>query len=315
MATLALTNAELYAEIGRMLGIHRDNSKWDPVTASDVDRTIRSGRRRFFSASRWKFLMENAEITIAAPITTGTVTAVSGVVTLVGAIWPTNMDNYYFEPASGGAYKTATRDTNTQITLHDTSVDEVAGSSYSLHQHLYDLPSAFGGWEGPITLANYDGHNLGESRNFPEFVVRTFGNRLTVRTGRPELFSVVSTTDAETAIATHQLSLYPFADQLYSLQTRYRISAGDTLDLADSIAVSDPTFSECYKESILAACEVTAFGQPGAHGQRFIELLREAVKHDNAMAGVRYGRPRKSTSGRSRYYDLITSTVDMSGQE
>lgn len=315
MATLALTNLEIKSEVGRLLGISRTPGSWDSVTEADVDRIIRSGRRRFFSAARWKFLVQNQEITLPAAISTGTVTIVSGVVTLVGATWPATVANYRFEPEGGGAYLIASRDSDTEITLNDTTVDADALSTYELHQVLHDLPTAFGGWEGPITLENYNGNQLNESRNFPEFVIRAFGNRLTVRTGRPELFSVVSTTDSETAVASHQLSIYPFVDKLYSLNTRYRISAGDTLDLADSAAISDPTFSECYKESILAAAEVIAFGQPGAHAARFAELLVEAVRHDNAMAGIRYGRPRQLSGRRSQYHNLITATVDMSGQE
>jgi hypothetical protein len=301
--------------MGRMLGISRTPGDWDTVTAADVDRIIRSGRRRFFSANNWKFLRENYHIPVIAPITTGTVTVVSGVVTLAGATWPTDAVNYVFEPEGGGVYAIDSYDSTTQITLEDTSLDADALSTYTIYQVKYDLPSNFGGWEGPIVVENYNGQQLNESRNFPEFTVRAFANRLTSHSGRPELFTVVSTTDSETAIAVHQLSIYPLPDDDYVLSTRIKINAGDTLDLADTVVVSDPIFSECYKESVLAAAEVIAFGQPGSHSQRFAELLQEAVRQDNAIAGIRYGRPRRNSIGRSRYYDLIVGTVDMSGQE
>jgi len=317
MATLSLTNAELYAELGRMLGISRTSSDWDSVTAADVDRIVRSGRRRFFSANKWKFLVQDTDLTLIAPIETGTVTVVSGVVTFAGAAaLPSDVDTHYlFEPDGGGVYNIASRGSDTELTLEDTSLSADALTTFVLYKFKYDLPSAFAGWEGPISIENYDGFQLNESRNFPEYVLRAFANRDRSRTGRPELFSIVSTTDSETAIATHLFQVFPLPDQLYVIKGRHKIAAGDTLDAAESAISADPVFTECYKESVLAAAEVIGFGQPGSHTARFQELLPEAVRQDNAMSGIRHSRPRRSVRGRSRYYDLIVGTVDMSGQE
>ena len=316
MATLALTNDELYSELGRFLGINRDNSKWSTGTQADVDRVIRAGRRRFFSANNWKFLVDDHIITIAAPTSTGTITIVDGVVTLVGTTWPADLvENYVIAPEDGGCYEFSVRTNDTSATLKDTTVDAAALSTYTLYQVKYALPSGFAGWEGPVVIENYDGSRINESRNLPEYVLRSFAGRQTVRTGRPELFSIVSTTDSETAIATHLLRIYPLPDQLYIAGGRYKITAGDTLGAAETAVCADATFAECYKEACLSAAEVIAFGQPGSHAARYAELLREAILHDNAMAGIRYGRPRRHGRGRSRYYDLIVGTVDMSGQE
>jgi hypothetical protein len=305
MATLALTNDELYSEIGRCLGISRDNGTWGTDTQADVDRIVRSGRRRFFSANNWKFLVTDTKFSILEPFTDGTVTVVAGVVTFAGSpTVPTDTVNYVFAPQGGGVYEVASYDSTTQITLSDTSVSADALSTYSLYKIIYDLPTGFGGWEGPFVVENYNGGQINESRNFPEYVLRAFANRETARTGRPELFSIVSTPDSETAIATHQVRIYPLPDQAYIVSGRYKIHAGDTLDAAESAISADPVFTECYKESILAACEIIAFGQPGSHSARFVELLREAVRQDNAMANIRYGRPRKNSRGRNRYYDL-----------
>jgi hypothetical protein len=317
MATLALTNTELYAEIGQVLGISRDRDDWDAATTqADVDRMIRSGRRRFFSAYNWKFLKDNLVINTTAPVSTGTVTIVDGVVTFAGAAaFPSNFADYVFAPDGGGVYAIASRTSDTEIILEDLTVDADALSEYTIYQTAYDLPAAFGGWQGPITIENYEGRTLNESRNFPEYVVRQFENRKTLRTDIPSLFSVRSTPDAETAIATHQLVLYPLPDAVYVLKARYKISAGDTLD-ADAVDISaDPVFSECYKESVLAAAEVIAYGKPGAHSARFKELLIEAVRQDNAMAGIRHGRPRRGARRLPKNYQLIIGEVDMSGQE
>ena len=319
MATLALTNTELDAEIGQLLGISRLRADWDTATTTgDVDRMVRSGRRRFFSANNWKFLQQDLVINTRAPLTAGTVTIVNGAVTLT-TVWTdfANFADYVFAPDGGGVHSIAASPTptNTTFTLEDTTINAAALSDYTLYQVAYDLPAVFGGWQGPITIENYDGRVLNESRNFPEYVIRQFENRKTLRTDIPSLFSVRSTPDAETAIATHQLILYPLPDAVYVLKTRYKISAGDTLDLSESAIAADPVFTECYKEAVLAAVEVIAFGKPGAHSQRFAELLREAVRQDNAMAGVRHGRPRKATRRFPRNYELIVGTVDLSGQE
>ena len=316
MATLSLTNDELYAELGRFLGISRDNSSWSVATQADVDRVIRAGRRRFLSANNWKFLVQDYPLTIEAPVTTGTITIVDGVVTLVGSTWPADLvDQYIIAPEGGGAYEFSVRTNDTLATLKDTSVDADALSTYTLYRVLYALPTGFAGWEGPIVLENYDGSRINESRNLPEYVLRSFAGRQSVRTGRPELFSIVSTSDSETGIATHLMRIYPLPNELYVATGRYKLSVGDTLDLAETAVCADQTFSECYKEACLSAAEVIAFGQPGAHAARYGELLVEAIRHDDAMAGIRYGRPRRNSRRRSRYYDLVVGTVDMSGQE
>lgn len=319
MATLAITNDELDAEIGQVLGISRSRSDWDlTTTQADVDRMVRAGRRRFLSAHNWKFLQENLVIPTIAPITTGTVTVTAGAVTLTDA-WSdfANFADYVFAPSGGGAYAIASSPTptNTTFTLEDTTVTAAALSTYNLYKIAYDLPVNFGGWQGPITIEDYDGRTLNESRNFPEYTLRMFANRRTVRSDIPSLFAVRSTTDSETAIATFQLVLYPLPDAVYVLNTRYKINAGDTLDATSSDIAADPVFSECYKEAVLAAVEVSAFGQPGAHSARFAELLVEAVRQDNTMRGVRLGRPRRGVRRLPRNYELIVGTVDLSGQE
>ena len=106
MATLAITNDELDAEIGQVLGISRTRTDWDPLTtALDVDRMVRSGRRRFFSAYNWSFLREDLVINTIAPITAGTVTIVNGAVTLTTA-WSdfANFADYLFAPDGGGGH-------------------------------------------------------------------------------------------------------------------------------------------------------------------------------------------------------------------
>ena len=316
MSTLAITNSEIYAELGFLLGISRTFSDWDTQTQGDMNRVLRSGRRRFFSARAWKFLQQPLVIPILGPFQEETITIAAGVVTkTAGTAWPTDATNYVLSPGGGGVYAIASRTSDTEIILEDTTVaNAVADGDYNLYKIKYDLPSGFGGWEGPITLENANGLTINESRNFPDYVVRAFANLDRPITDTPRLFSLTSTTDAVTAIATYQLLIYPLPDEDYTLHTEIRIAPGDTLTEADSVVITNPVFTECYKECILAAAEVTWFDRPKAHSERFKALLKEAIRIDNAMAGVRHGRPRNRNIRRTRDYELIVGTVDFSDQ-
>lgn len=315
MSSLGLSNSEIKSAIGQLLGISRDSSEWGSTEISDVDRAIRSGRRRFFSANRWKFLVNSQIINTVAPFQAGSITVAAGVVTLTGSTFPALSTDMVLAPSAGGVYTIASRDSDTQITLDDTSLTiTVADTTFNMYQFRYALPSNFGGWEGPITLGNDNGRTINERRNLPDFTVRSFASRERPRTGEPHLFSVSNEADLETGVATYTLSLYPLPDKVYVLSTRYRIAPGDTLSLSDSVIVTDPILSECYLESILAAVEIMAFDQPGPHTQRFQQLLPEAIGIDNAMSGTRLGRPRNGRFTKPRNFELIVGTVDLSDQ-
>ncbi len=317
MATLALTNDEIYQELGYLAGISRDNSDWDATTQADMDRVVRSGRRRFLSAYKWNFLEAEGIIVTAVPFTDGTITIAAGVVTFAGGpTVPTNATDFVLAPTDGGVYTIASYDSTTQITLDDTSLtNAVADGDYNLYQIRYDLPSGFGGWEGPVSIGNHNGRTMNETRNLPDFTLKAFANMERVRTGEPRMFSVNHTVDTETAIATYQMTIFPLPDAVYTINYKYRIAPGDTLAMSETAVVSNPVFTECYKESILAAAEVMIFDQPGTHSERFEALLQEAVQADKQMKGVRHGRPRRAGRGLPKNYDLIVGTVDFSDQE
>lgn len=68
---------------------------------------------------------------------TGTVTISSGVVTLANGTWPAWAATAAINVA-GSLYNVSTRDSDTQLTLDDTSVSAAAGSSYALAQSTQD---------------------------------------------------------------------------------------------------------------------------------------------------------------------------------
>lgn len=67
------------------------------------------------------------------PYGTGTVTIVSGVVTLAGGTWPASAADRRLV-VNGNVYEVATRDSDTQLTLENLAVNVGAGASYSLVQ-------------------------------------------------------------------------------------------------------------------------------------------------------------------------------------
>jgi len=305
MSVLNLTNDEVFQALGHLLGISRDSTLWDATTFSDVNRIIRSGRRRFFSVNNWKFLNTDLVINTAPPISSSTITVVSGVVTLAAGIWPSDAIDYVLSPSSGGVYTIASRDSDTQLTLHDTSLNLDPLSTYTIYKTHYNLPSNFGSWEGPITVGN--NNVVRESRNFPEYLVRSIANTRRLRIGRPELFAVSSNTDSgDIGIPTFKLQIYPLPDIVYTMSSRYKIAPGDGLDLDTGVANTHAIFSEAMLEAILAAAEVIAFDKAGVHAERFEQLAAEAINIDNRMYGTRLGAPRSA----SRFVDKNRQLID-----
>jgi len=150
-STLSYDYTRLRREIGRTLRYGRDPAAWTGTRAyqsSDVDDCISGGLARFYGDYDWQFLKPVLEIPLYAAYSTGTVTVVAGVVTLVGGSFPTWAAAGEFV-VDGTAYSIATRDSNTQLTLTDTGVAAAALSTYQLIQTSYQLPDDFGGFASP----------------------------------------------------------------------------------------------------------------------------------------------------------------------
>jgi hypothetical protein len=309
MASLSINNDEIRANLATILGVSRTVANWDPTLTADVNRIIRSGRRRFFSANDWSFLTQHISFVTAAPQDTGTVTAVDGVVTLTGATFPADVvDNYLFTSEGvDGIFTVESRDSATQITLHDTSVNFAALTEYALYKNKFDLPDSFGGFRGPVSTANNE--KLHESAIIPEYQVRTVQNNTVLKTGRPCLFTVSQRiSDEETGIPTWYLQIYPLSDGVYKIETDIRIIPGDTLGQSSSADVMHPAFSEAMAEAIYAAAEVTMGVGQGAHEARFSQLLPEAVRKDRAIKGV-VRMLNRTDNHRVPHYEYITGEV------
>lgn len=151
---LAMTYTDLVRHIGREINASRDSADWSSATTQDIADIVANGLRQVYwppvlpgeqTPHEWSFLQPQlGEITIYPEYAVGTVTISSGVVYLVGGTWPTwaaGADLW----VEGDRYTIASRDSDFQITLVDTSLSTYAGTGYQLIQRHYQLPDDFGG--------------------------------------------------------------------------------------------------------------------------------------------------------------------------
>jgi len=163
LTDLSLGFKALKVEIADFLGMGRnsegDGSDWSTEEINQINSVVRSGLRRVYypvrpdgSTHRWSFLWPTTTLTLSEPYETGTITVVDGVVTLASGTFPSWAASGELH-AGNGIYQVASRDGDTQLTLDDTSVAIDAGSTYTLAQAVYDLPSDFADIEGDLTFA------------------------------------------------------------------------------------------------------------------------------------------------------------------
>jgi hypothetical protein len=320
MATLALSNAETLANVGMMLGVGRTPSQWDPEVTADVNRIVRSGRRKFFTSHQWQFLQQNFNITTEAPLVV-TGAFVAGVLTLGGGLPSDPVGNYKVVPGTtGGIYDIAAGTPGTSITLDDTTVNTAAATTetITLYRYRFPLPSNFANFVGPVVVENWQFLNqLQEYHTIPQFEALALHNGSQVVTGPPQIFSVNSNTvnngtdNNESGTFNYYFFAYPLIDKVYILKTFINIQPGDALALSTDTA--NPLFAECLQEAILSSAEVMYLRNPGVHTAMFNQLLPLAIKRDQQLDGVRRMLPRRR---RGHHYDnsqIRTANIDISG--
>ncbi len=308
MASLAITNDEIYARLGMQMGINRDNGEWSPTNQSDAERIIRAGRRKLFAAYDWSFLEVRHDIAIPAPYNTGTITVVNGVVTGSGTTFTADMAGQYLF-VGGSLYQINTWTNATTITLLDTTIDVDAGSSYSINYTRFAMPDNFSAVVGPFTIENSSiSCSLQELPVIPEHQVRGMLSNRTVYTAQPKAFSIFHTVDEETGIASHFVNIYPFPDVAYLATARVRILPGDALAEAGDVVTGE--YAELMMEAILAACEqLYNDGSSMLHTELFAKMLPDFIRKDKVAQGVRRLKPRGDGRNLPRNYQLIVAPI------
>lgn len=295
MASLSLTNAEIYRDLSMVMGVNRDYNQWDPQTLADAQAIIRSGRRKFYAAHEWSFLTHSITIPVLAPYETGTITVVNGVVTLAGGTWPSNAagQRLAFENA---VYEVATRTSDSEIILVDTSVDADALTEYKLYSTRYDLPSSFGSFVGPVTIEAVDeiAYGMKETAILPEFEIRKLLSRTTAFSDTPLLFATTRTiASTEIGLPAYKFEMYPLPDQAYTIRAMVRIDPGDSLAEADATELVHSSYAELMNLAILSAAEHKINGTAGINTQNFMQQLPNFIRRDKVAGGARRLMPRR----------------------
>ena len=301
----------------------------DTDRKSIVDRACHSGLRQFYHpppvegrTHDWSFLMPSAKLSLNASYTTGTIAATNGVVTLSAGTWPTWAAVGEIG-ISGVNYTVNTRDSDSQLTLDDTSSssDSSASTTYSLHQDDYDLPDDFGNVLGVMTYAQADNalqpvefvgegrmrelrqrdYNLSYSSNDPFYAaIRTKGRSSTVEGTR------------------YEIMFWPDVTSDATLTYRYRVLPDKPISSSDMVhGISQ--HSETILYSCLSEAERRMDGERGAMWQTFQEFLITSVTRDRQdNKSDIYGYNADSSDSRELYgprrMTLFSSGVTYKGQ-
>ncbi len=291
-SVLTATYSMLRREIGRFLGYGRDPTAWAAGSDEyvDVEDALKSGIRRVVTpppipgekyGHEWSFLRPVATLTTTTPYSTGTVTIADGVVTLDSGTFP----SWAAQGAitiSSGTYSVASRDSNTQVTLTDTTLDADAGSTYSLGRTVYDLPDDFAMLDGEMVYATGSSvlrqtvERVSEKQVLSELTTW-------VTASYPRWCAVRPKTIDMTDHTLYEMVLCPTPDSAYTFYYHYRVAI-PSLDTSNTTPPGGDAHGELYLEACLAAAEQKLHDTQGLHSARFMECLIASVSHDRRVS-------------------------------
>lgn len=235
-STLSLTYADLRREIGRDLGFGRfpagDGTVqgWEPDQVQDVEDILKSTARLVYYPEpldgrpqhRWSFLYPIAPpLKTSAAYKTGTVAIVNGVVTLTGGVNPSWAADGELT-VLGITYTVNTRDSNTQLTLDDLTVNVAGPKTFELTRPAYTLPDDFGTLTGPLTFRPGTSYRHAPIEIVGEAQIRQM-RQSSEWTGLPRVAALRPKTHAGSTGQRWELVLFPSPDAEYELFYRYGV--------------------------------------------------------------------------------------------
>jgi len=287
-STLSLTLADFRVALTDMLG-YPDYASASAAQQAQIDLYIKEGLLQFYNPSvidpslhhEWSFLHPIQYLTTNANYSTGTIAIASGVVTGTDTTFPS-------WAADGNVivgekeYTVDTRDSDTQLTLDDTSVTVAAGASYVLTNHDMDLPDDYGGIEGPLTYPDNKGYppiqivGEGEIRRLRSSISDT-GGHPTMAAVRPK-----NTTVTSSAGQRFEIMLWPDPDAEYQLQYQYTVIPDTLVASSTDYPLGGGLHSATIMSSILAVGESKMWHAPQLTTQRdlFLTRLQASIKLD-----------------------------------
>lgn len=292
-STLTLTRADLLKAVGNMLGRGMDVTEWDSNFSAQVNACVDIGCRWVYEPELlpgeaqvhiWSFMQPKlVSFALNQPYATGTVTIVAGVVTGSGTTFPSWAADGEIV-VDGISYPVDTRDSATQLTLDDTSVEADAGSEYTLQQVDYVLPELFGGFRGDLYL-NQTSNSLGYvmERASKEELLSMQKSGIADFASQPCRFAVFPQDTTGEVDQRWLITVWPFPDAAYTVTGFYTFNP---YQLTSSLPypMGGLPLSECLREAVLAAAEIEFKGEAGIHNQLFRSRLQAAISFDRQMS-------------------------------
>ncbi len=283
---LAYSYTALRVAISDFLGWGRDATAWTADESARLDSIIKSAVTQVYypvvvaqegTVHQWSWMRPTRVLTTSAPYDTGTATVVDGVVTLDSGTFPDWAVQGEFT-VDGEVYQVASRDSDTQITLTDTTVAVAAGAKYNLARYLYDLPADFNGFEGPM-------HYRREQASLWPSVELTSDAAIRSRrqhwagVDRPRYVAVRPKTFVAAVGQRWQAAFQPTPSGAWDLLYRYKVQP-TTLSDSHPFPLGGPEVGEVILESCLAVAEQRYRDEQGIHTEAFLAKLRAAIVND-----------------------------------
>jgi hypothetical protein len=245
----------------------------------DIEDCMKQGILGVYAAHDWSFFKPVKRLSTTAPYITGTVTIVDGVVTLAGGTWPSWAADGVFK-TSNNYYSIASRDSNSQLTLDDTSVDAAALTTYELARPEIPLDDNFEAIANDSDLTYYpsQGGMYQPVQQRHDQIIRKMQQNNPYYC-RPRYYSVRTAEFEPTVGSRKRLAFYPTPDASYILRVPM-ILRPTMIDETNQYPVGGETLSLLYIEACLAAAERLLDDTEGIHTKRYWELLPLAIKAD-----------------------------------
>ena len=287
-STFSMDRAYLQRLVGRMLIGTTLITDWSPAETGWVNDIISSGLRTFLQGGtqrhKWSFLHPLTSLTTSESYSAGTVAQASGVVTLTGGTWPSWAAEGELT-VGGNTFTVASRDSDTQLTLDDTSAtnDVAAGTSYQLGRPAYDLPDDVAYVTGPFTYRPGSATLYGPIEQISVEAVRAH-RQWTDVISRPQAYTVMPKANSPTTGSPRwQVRFWPTPDGAYPLEYRYRVRLDDITDV-NKYPMGSEEHSETIKAAVLAEAELESAGSEGPHHAKFLRCLEASIGIDNETA-------------------------------
>jgi hypothetical protein len=288
-SSLSLTFTDLANCVGPVFGYGATYSAMSATEQEQVSVAIRRGLRMFYfpeplepgkAAHKWTFLHPQTTLTSNAPYSTGTITVVDGVVTLASGTFPSWAASGLLS-VSGTLYDVSSRDSGTQVTLVDTTLDVAAGTSYGLYQGNADAPDAFGGFDDRPTYVSPSSRN-DSLVIVDESEIRRLRAQTTGGYGRPLVVAARVINATATSGQRWEFMFWPAFDAAYVLSYTFHY-------LPDMISSTQyPLGGMSHAETILACCMFAAAQMVSDQEQiqrrerHYKERMAASISHDRS---------------------------------